>query len=93
MSDQVDNGIVDVQYAPGAKNMGDYMTKHVMAPHHRQVRPLYAHPPRSPRELHRAMRPMDLRGCVGKHPSVYTRGRVLPNPGTSQVRPWVPRVA
>ena len=30
---------------------------------------------------------------VGKYPGAYTRGRVLPNLGTSQVRSWVPRVA
>jgi hypothetical protein len=93
VSDQVDNGIVDVRWAPGAENMGDYLTKHFLAPHHRRVRPLYAHTPQSPRELPRAMRPSDLRGCVGKYPGAYTRGRVLPNMGTSQVRYWVPRVA
>ena len=90
VADQVDNKIVDVQWAPGAENMGDYLTKHFLAPHHRRVCPLYTHTPQSPRELPRAMRPSNLRGCVGKYPGVYTRGRVLPNMGTSRVRSWVP---
>ena len=93
VGDQVKNGVVTVQYAPGAKNMGDYKTKHFMTPHHAHVRPLYVHMYNSLRELPRAMTHRDLRGCVGKYPGAYTRGRVLSNLGTSHVRPWVPRVA
>ena len=86
VGDQVKNGVVAVQYAPGAENMGDYTTKHFLTPHHARVRPMYVHMGNSPRELPRAMTPKDLRGCVGKYPGAYTRGRVLPNIGTSQVR-------
>ena len=93
VGDQVKNGVVSVEWAPGAENMGDYTTKHFMSPHHTRVRQLYVHMPNSPRELPRAMTPRDLRGCVGKYPGAYTRGRVLPNLGTSQVRSWVPHVA
>ena len=93
VGDQVKNGVVSVQWAPGAENMGDYTTKHFTTPHHTRFRPLYIHMPNSPRELPRVMTPRDLRGCVGKYPGTYTRGRVLPNLGNSQVRSWVPRVA
>jgi hypothetical protein len=93
VGDQVKNGVVNVQWAPGAKNMGDYTTKHFVSTHHTRVRPLYVHMPNSPWELPRAVTPRDLRGCVGKYPGTYTRGRVLPDLGTSQVRSWVPCAA
>ena len=34
---------IDIQWAPGASNLGDYPTKHHLARHHRTARPVYLH--------------------------------------------------
>ena len=34
---------IDIQWAPGASNLGDYPTKHHIARHHRTARPVYLH--------------------------------------------------
>ena len=42
LKDRVNNhNQIDVQWAPGASNLGDYPTKHHIARHHRTVRPVY----------------------------------------------------
>ena len=63
--DLVKHGIVDVKWHPGQENLADYVSKHHDAKHHKTVRPLYLHDPKSPRELLRALTPRVLRGCVG----------------------------
>ena len=55
VGDQVKNGVVAVQYAPGVENMGDYMSRRFLTPHQVRVRPLYVHMPNSLRELPRSM--------------------------------------
>ena len=72
-ADQVALGYFDVRYHPGAKNMGDYQSKHHPGPHHVKVRPWYLHCKNSPKELPRAARPSTLRGCVGNIPGGYIR--------------------
>jgi hypothetical protein len=76
--DQVKEGNFDVQWHPGLENLGDYTTKHHDAKHHINVRPIYLHTQDSPRTLPRAMKPSDLRGCVGNKAGGYQRGRPLP---------------
>ena len=34
---------IDIQWAPGTSNLGDYPTKHHIAQHHRTARPVYLH--------------------------------------------------
>ena len=34
---------IDIRWAPGTSNLGDYPTKHHIARHHRTTRPVYLH--------------------------------------------------
>jgi hypothetical protein len=76
--DQVKEGNFDVQWHPGLENLGDYTTKHHETRHHINVRPIYLHTKDSPRTLPRAMKPSDLRGCVGNKAGGYQSGRPMP---------------
>jgi hypothetical protein len=76
--DQVKEGNFDVKWHPGLENLGDYTTKHHETRHHVNVRPIYLHMKESPRTLPRAMKPSDLRGCVGNKAGGYRTGRPLP---------------
>eukprot|EP00978_Attheya_sp_CCMP212_P012067 scaffold29990_cov42-Attheya_sp.AAC.2 len=75
--DQVKEGNFDVKWYPGLENLGDYTTKHHETRHHVNVRPIYLHVKESPRRLPRAMKPSDLRGCVGNKAGGYHTGRPL----------------
>ena len=61
----VKHGIVNVKWSPGQENLADYASKHHDEKHHKTVRPLYLHDPKSPCELLQALTPRVLRGCVG----------------------------
>ena len=76
--DQVKNGELDVIWHPGKENMGDYASKHHDAIHQQNVQALSLHEQNSPRELLGAVRPCDLKGCVGKFLDGYVRGHTLP---------------
>ena len=78
VTDQVQNGLVDIKWHPGQENMADYFTKHFDVKHHREVRPWYLHEHNSPRILPRAIKPSALRGCVGTLPNGYIKSSPLP---------------
>eukprot|EP00978_Attheya_sp_CCMP212_P018972 scaffold52559_cov64-Attheya_sp.AAC.3 len=77
-NETVKEGNFDVKWHPGLENLGDYTTKHHETEHHVNVRPIYLHMKESPRTLPRAMKPSDLRGCVGNKAGGYRTGRPLP---------------
>lgn len=83
--DQVSHKYFDVRWHPGQENLADYASKHHEARHHQEVRGIYLHLPTSPRILPRASKPSTLRGCVGKLPAGYVRGRPLPRVARSRV--------
>ena len=76
--DQVKNGEFEVIWHPGKDKLGDYASNHHDAIHNQNVQALYLHDQHSPRELLRAARPRDLKGCVGNLPSRYVCDRPLP---------------
>ena len=76
--DQVKRNIFSVKWHPGQENLGDYQSKHHMGKHHVHVRPMYLHMKHLPEYLPRALKPSDLRGCVGNKVGAYIRGRPLP---------------
>ena len=76
--EQVRRGNFKVQYHPGLECLGDYSSKHHITEHHQNVRPIYLHTKESPLFLPREMKPIDLRGCVGKNLVGYKHGRPLP---------------
>ena len=76
--DQVKRGFFDVKWHPGQENLGDYQSKNHLGKHHVHVRPMYLHMRNSPKFLPRAMKPSELRGCVGNKVGAYIRGRPLP---------------
>ena len=63
--DIVKHGIVNVKWHLGQENLADYASKHHDEKHHKTVRPLFLHDPKSPHELLQALPPRVLRGCVG----------------------------
>jgi len=80
--DQVEQRQFDVQWHPGQENLGDYVTKHHPAAHHRRVRPYYVHEHNSPRTLPRAVRPSVMRGCADSSPGTYQARTPLPRVST-----------
>eukprot|EP00978_Attheya_sp_CCMP212_P023735 scaffold73240_cov61-Attheya_sp.AAC.3 len=76
--DQAKEGNFNVKWHPGLENLGHNTTKHHETKHHVNVRPIYLHMKESPRTLPRAMKPSDLRGCVGNKAGGYRTGRPLP---------------
>ena len=73
--DQVKRRNFDVQWHPGLECLGDYSSKHHTTSHHQNVRRIYLHTKDSPLYLTRALKPSDLRGCVGKTLAGYKKGR------------------
>ena len=41
VTDQVKNGVMDIQWHPGQENLADYTSKHHDNKHHQIVRPWY----------------------------------------------------
>ena len=76
--DQVKRGLAKVEYHPGQECLADYPSKHHDARHHQKVRPIYQHEKNSPLALERALKPSDLRGCVGSIPGGYKRSSPMP---------------
>ena len=76
--DQVKRKIFNVAWHPGREILGDYPSKHHSEAHHIHVRPLYVHMRHSPRYLPRAMKPSDLRGCVGTKGKMHAQGLRMP---------------
>ena len=76
--DQVKVGNFTVNYHPGKENMGDYPSKNHEARQHIHVRPLYVHMDNSPRVLPRALKPSDLRGCVGTKAKMLAKQQPAP---------------
>ena len=76
--DQVKRGFFAVKWHPGQENLGDYQSKNHLGKHHVHVRPMYLHMRNLPKFLPRAMKPSELRGCVGNKVGAYVRGRPLP---------------
>jgi len=64
--DQVRRRLFDVKWHPGQENLGDYQIENHMGKHHMHVRPMYLHMKNLLEYLQRAMKPSELRGCVGK---------------------------
>ena len=64
--DQVKQGFFDVKWHPGQENLGDYQSKNQLGKHHVHVRTMYLHMKNLLEYLQRAMKPSELRGCVGK---------------------------
>ena len=75
---QVKCGVAKVEYHPGQECLADYPSKHHDARHHQKVRPIYQHEKNSPLALERALKPSDLRGCVGSIPGGYKRSSPMP---------------
>jgi hypothetical protein len=63
VQDRVDQKQLNVYWAPGSLNLGDYVTKHHPAPHHVKMRRYYTHQHDSP-VLLPGTAYMALRGCV-----------------------------
>ena len=76
--EQVRRGNFNIQYHPGLECLGDYLSKHHITAHHKNVRPIYLHTKESPLFLPREWKPSDLRGCVGKTLAGYNHGSPLP---------------
>jgi hypothetical protein len=68
VQDRVRQKQLNVYWAPGATNMGDYHTKHHSPAHHIQMRPLHVHTDKSPRYVPQTLVPRQVtgtrRGCV-----------------------------
>ena len=76
--DQVKRGIENVEYHPGQECLADYPSKHHDPRHHIKVRPIYQHERDLPIFLPQAMKPSNLRGCVGHIPGKYKRSLPMP---------------
>ena len=76
--DQVKRNIFSVKWYPGQEDLGDYQSKHHMGKHHVHVQPMYLHMKHLPEYLLQALKPSDLRGCVGNKAGAYIHGRPLP---------------
>jgi hypothetical protein len=55
LKDRVHQNQFNIFWKPGTTNMGDYYTKHHLAPHHSRLRPYYLHMQNSPATL-----PLDI---------------------------------
>jgi hypothetical protein len=75
---QVKCGVAKVEYHPGQECLADYPSKHHDAKHHQKVHPIYQHEKNSPLALEQALKPSDLRGCVGSIPGGYKRSSPMP---------------
>jgi hypothetical protein len=78
ITDQVKRRILNVMWHPGKENLGDYVSKHHIGTHHKNVRPWYMHTPNSMRVLPRAQAPSTLRGCAGTLDHGYLKSAPLP---------------
>ena len=76
--EQVRRRNFNLQYYPSLECLGDYPSKHHSTAHHQNVKSIYLHTKESPLLLPRALKPSDLRGCVGKTLAGYKHGRPLP---------------
>ena len=56
IKNRIDQNQLQLTWAPGSTNLGDYPTKHHTGTHHRRVRPIYLHVP--------TKSPTTLQGCV-----------------------------
>jgi len=57
LKDRVNNHKqLDIQWAPGVTNFGDYPSKHHPGSHHRQVRPVFLHV--------KGLSPTTIQGCI-----------------------------
>ena len=83
VTDQVKNGVIDIQWHPGQENLADYTSKRYDSKHHQIVRPWYIQEDNSPRVLPRAAKPSALRGCVGTVSNGYNRTCPPPRIGVS----------
>ena len=76
--DPVKHKKYDVRWYPGEENLDYYTIKHHLSRHHMQVHPIYLHMKNSQILLTRAMKPSNLRGCVGKAAGGYIRVHPYP---------------
>ena len=67
---------IDIQWAPGASNLGDYPTKHHIARHHRTARPVYLHVD--------GISPTTMQGCAEMLSPLSQKGHSSP-PMTSRM--------
>ena len=64
VADKVEQGQFRILWCSGQENLGDYVSKHHLSPHHLKMRPYYSHQKDSPRTLRRALPPSVMRGCA-----------------------------
>ena len=76
--DQVKREFFDVKWHPGQGNLGDYQSKNHLGKYHVHVRLMYLHMRNLPKFLPQAMKPSELRRCVGNKVGAYIPGRPLP---------------
>ena len=81
VTDQVKNGVMDIEWNPGQENLTDYTSKQHDIKHHQIVRPCYIQEDNSLRILPRAVNPSALRECVGTVPNGYNITCPLPRIG------------
>jgi hypothetical protein len=84
VQDRVRQKEIDVYWAPGPTNLGDYPTKHHPPCHHQKVRPLFVHTAQSPRYVPQTIVHKDQgtrRGCID--PPVPSGTQVPHIPSTS----------
>ena len=83
VTDQVKNGVMDIQWHPGQENLADYTSTHHDSKNQQILRPWYIQEENSPRVIPRAAKPSALRGCVGTVSNGYNRTCPLPRIGVS----------
>ena len=83
VTDQVKNGVMDIQWHPGQENLAVYTIKHLDSKHHQIVRPWHIQEDNSLHVLPRAENPSALRGCVGTVSNGYNKTCPLPGVGVS----------
>jgi hypothetical protein len=76
VKDRVEQRQLNVGWAPGNTNLGDYFTKHHSPTHHKRMRPYYLHGKYSPMIRHDTRLAL-LRGCVDNPPPRSQPDRVL----------------
>jgi hypothetical protein len=87
VADAIAQGKLDIKYHPGKENLGDYQSKHHVGAHHTAVCSWYLHEPTSVRELQRATKLSNLKGCVETLPDGYLRTNPLPQAPTEKSVP------
>ena len=78
VTDQVKNGVMDIQWHPGQENLAGYTNKHHDSKYHQIVRPWYIQEGNYLRVLPHAENTSALRGCAGTVSNGYNRTCPLP---------------